>query len=271
MALRDLVVHVDSGSRAGERIDLAVALARRHGARLTGLFAESGTLGESLVGRRDPAALELAAQRAREAFEGKASAAEVPSRFWRVEPGGWADVVQSTVLCCRYADLAIFGQEGDGEASVPEGLVERVLADGGRPVLVVPGVGHYAYTGRSVLVAWTGSRESARALHDAMPVLEKAQEVTVLALRLPDAATPGGLPPLDVVEHLRAHGVTAKYERAILGGLEAVDVVLNRASDLGADLTVMGAYGVRGGARRKGGETARALLRTMTTPVWMAC
>jgi nucleotide-binding universal stress UspA family protein len=270
MTFTDLLVHLDSGSRAAERLDLSIALARRHGARLTGLFAESGSLGQSLVGRRAPDSMANAAREARTRFEAKAAEAGVASRWWQVEPGEYADVVSAAVLCCRYVDLAVFGQQQGDDAPVPEGLVERVIADSGRPVLVVPSVGHYAEVGRRVLVAWTGSREAARTLHDALPILEQATEVKVLSLQLPTAAVPGGLPRVDVMEHLRAHGIEATYGRAILAEMGTVDVVLNSASDDGADLTVMGAYGLQGGPLSKRGGTTRAILETMTTPVLLA-
>jgi nucleotide-binding universal stress UspA family protein len=270
MAFKDVLVHLDSGGRAAERLALAAGLARRLGARLTGLFAERAVLGQSLVGRRAPEAMAQAAEAARGAFEARAAAAGVAHRFWTIEPGEFAEVVGATVQCCRYVDVAVFGQQHGDDAPVPEGLVERVIAESGRPVLVVPSVGRYAEVGRRVLVAWTGSRESARALHDALPLLEGAKEVTVLSLQLPRSDVAGGLPSLDVAEHLRAHGVKATYDRTILGDLASVDVVLNRAADEGADLTVIGAFGLRGGGLRKRADTTRAILETMTTPVLLS-
>jgi nucleotide-binding universal stress UspA family protein len=270
MGYRDLLVHLDSGTRAAERLDLAIALARRHGARLTGLFAESSVLGRSLVGRRAPESVEAAADEARHLFEARVGKAGVPSRWWRIAVGEYADVVGSTVICSRYVDLAIFGQQQGDDSTVPEGVVERVVADSGRPVLVVPSAGHYPDAGRHVLVAWTGSREAARALHDALPLLREADEVTVLSLQLPNAPVRDGLPSLDVKDHLRAHGIEATYERAILHDLGPVDVVLNHASDVAADLTVMGAYGLGAGALLRRGENTRAVLDTMTTPMLLA-
>jgi nucleotide-binding universal stress UspA family protein len=267
MAIKDLLVHLDSGSRAPERLDLAIALARRHGARLTGLFAESSVLGHSIVGRRAPGSVEAAARETKALFDFRIAEARVPSRWWRVEVGEYADVVGATVVCCRYVDLAVFGQQEGDDSTVPEGMVQRAIAESGRPVLVVPSAGRYPDAGRSVLVAWTGSRESARALHGALPLLEKAGEVTLLSVQLPAAPARGGLPSLDVMEYLRAHGIEAKYERAIIHDLPAVDMVLNRASDLGSDLTVMGAYGVQGAPLLKRDTTTRAILETMTTPM----
>jgi nucleotide-binding universal stress UspA family protein len=270
MAFKDLLVHLDSGSRAPERLALAVALARRHGARLTGLFAESSVLGQSLVGRRAPESVDAAARETKALFDFRVAEARLQSRWWRVEVGEYADVVGATIVCCRYVDLAVFGQQEGDDSTVPEGVVERVIAESGRPVLVVPSAGRYADVGRNVLVAWTGSRESARALNDALPLLEEADEVTLLAIQLPAAGGRGGLPSLDVVEHLRSHGIEARYERAVLHDLPAVDLVLNRASDLGSDLTVMGAYGVQGAPlllRRD--TTTRSILATMTTPMFL--
>jgi nucleotide-binding universal stress UspA family protein len=270
MTPKDLIVHLDSGPRAAERLDVAIALARRHGARVTGLFAESAFLGRSLVGKRAPEDLEAAAREARSRFEARTGDAGVPSRWWQIAPGEYADVLGATVVCCRYGDCAVFGQEAGDAAPVPEGMVERVIAESGRPVLVVPSVGSYPAVGRRVLVAWTGSREAARAVHDALPLLEQADEVTVLSLQLPKTPGAGALPPLDLAAHLRAHGIEARYERAILADVSAVDVVLNRASDLAADLTVMGAYGVHPGALPRRHETTRAILETMTTPVLLS-
>ncbi len=269
-AYRDLLVHLDSGARAYERLVLSITLARRHGARLTGLFAESALLGQSVVGRRDREQVARAAQQARNAFEASARDAGVPSRWWEVELGEYADMVRAAVICCRYVDLAVFGQQGGDAALAPEGLPRHAVMESGSPVLVVPSAGRFADTGGAILVAWTGSREAARAVRDALPLLQGAEQVTILSLQFPSAPVQGGLPTLDLVEHLRAHGVDATYERAILGEVGAADVVLNRASDVGADLIVMGAH-VHSGAdifhRR---DTTRDILGTMTTPVLLS-
>ena len=272
MEPRDLLVHLDSGPRADQRLGVALALARRHGARLTGLFAESPVLGVSLVGKRDPQAVAQAAEAARARLEASCAGAGVTSRFWSVGGSEYLDVVDAVVVCSRRVDLAIFGQQQHDPAPVPEGMLERVIAGAGRPVLVVPSAGGYADAGRRVLIAWTGSREAARALHDALPLLEKAESVLVLALQEPtEGADVGGLPPLDLVDHLRTHGVRASYDRWLVGELSAVDAVLNRASDEGADLTVMGAFGLAAGPFDKRQGTTRTILETMTTPMLLSC
>lgn len=271
MTLKDLLVHVDSTDLAAKRIGLAIELAVRYGARLTGLFAESGTLGPSLVARRDPDLLAKVVAGARASFEEKVRKAGIESGWWHVEARDRAELVDWTVQCCRYVDLAVFGPPGAAADRVPEGLVEQVVFQAGRPVLAVPAMARLGAVGERVLVAWTGSSAAARAVNDALPILERAKEVTLLSLQLPGKEGSGGeAPELDIAAHLRAHGIRAACERFILGELGAVDHVLNRTMDVGADLIVMGAHAGRGLPHLKHEDTTAALLRSMTAPVLLS-
>jgi nucleotide-binding universal stress UspA family protein len=270
MTFKHLIVHVDSSRRAGERIDVAASLARRSGARLTGLFAESDTLGASLVGRRTPDLMARAAEEARASFEDRARAAGIAAEWWSLEPAEYGPLLGQLEICCRYGDLAVFGQHEREDARVPEETVEHVVFHGGRPVIAVPAAGHYPEVGRRVLVGWNGSREAARALNDALPILEGAEEVHVVALQRAGHGGPGSaLPPLDVVAHLAAHGIAAKYERVIVDGedIDAADMLLNRSFDLQTDLTVVGGYAQHGLPGPRAGASTKKLLGSMTTPV----
>ncbi len=271
MSLKHLLVHVDAGPRSAERVALAVTMARRFGARLTGLFAESRQLGASVVARRSPQNLAKAAADARAMFEQRAGAAGLASDFWQVAAGDYDEIVGWTVVSCRYADLAIFGQhDPDEEERVPADVIERVIFESGRPVLVVPSVGTYADVGRRVLVAWTGSRESARALNDALPLMEAAQEVRVISFQEASTGSGAARPPVNVVEHLRAHGISPTYEQVTVDEMGVLDPLLNRAADSGADLTVIGAYPPGGFPAMQRSRTTRDILRTMTTPVLLS-
>ncbi len=269
--IKDVVVHVDGSERAGARLDLAVALSRRFGARLTALFAESAVLGSSLLGRRSREHVMEARRTARNAFQGRTSEAGIEGKWWELEADDdHGRMIGSVAVCCRYADLAIFGQHDGEHSRVPEDTIETVVIDSGRPVLVVPSVGRYGDVGKRVLVAWTGSRESARALNDAIPLMARAELVTVLAFQQPsEGMGPSPFPNLDVVGHLAVHGITARYERVVLRedeDLGMVDTLLNRASDVTADLIVMGAHVGRGFPFERLGANAHAILRSLTTP-----
>jgi nucleotide-binding universal stress UspA family protein len=268
MAFQHLLVHVDAGPRAPERVALAATLARRTGARVTGLFAESGAMGPGIAERRDPDRMAEDERAARRTFE--ELTAGLATDWWSIPGGDWAGVVGWTVVCCRYADLAIFGQHPEEGARLPAETIEQALDDGGRPVLVVPWAGRFPDLGRKVLVAWTGSRESARALNDALPFLVAADEVTVLSIQRPSAGEASGVPPVDVMAHLAAHGVKGRYERLMLDEMRVVDHVLNRAADGGVDLTVMGAHAQRSFPYLPRSGTTHDILRSMTTPVLLS-
>jgi nucleotide-binding universal stress UspA family protein len=268
MGLRHLIVHVDASPRSAERVALASTLARRHGARVTGLFAESSALGPGIADRRDPDQLASDEATARRTFDERTGG--LSTDWWSVGGGDWAHVVGWTVVCCRYADLAIFGQHPREGARLPSDAIDQALEDAGRPLLVVPSVGSYPDVGKRVLVAWTGSRESARALGDAMPFLAAAKEVSVLSIQLPSSGETRSVPPVDIVAHLAAHGVKASYERIVVDEMRVVDHVLNRAADDGADLTVLGAHVHRSFPYLPRSGTTQDILRSMTTPVLLS-
>jgi nucleotide-binding universal stress UspA family protein len=268
MTFRNLLVHLDSGSRTAERLDVAALLATRFGARLVGLFAERQTLGTALATRRNREEVAVARDRARSLFEARLANASVVHDFWALEPDDDADLVNLLSVCCRYVDLAIFGQHQPGELRLPPELVETVLLDAGRPLLVVPSIGRYADLGQRVVIAWNSSRESARALNDAIPFLRLAKQVTVLAFQRPSEGTSSAqLPPLDIVAHLAAHGIRAQYERVIQAEAGFGDQLLSRSSDLAADLAVVGGSGRHGTLFLQAGSTTRESLRAMTMPV----
>src|SRR5215471_6305021 len=141
----------------------------------------------------------------------------------------------------------------------------------GRPILVVPYVGNFADLGRRVVIGWNASREAARAVNDAMPLLTSAETVTVLTIDPREGPRAHGeLPGADISLHLARHGVKAEIERTVSADLPVGEVLLSRVADLGADLLVMGAYGHSRARELLLGGATRSLLRSMTLPVLMS-
>ena len=141
----------------------------------------------------------------------------------------------------------------------------------GRPILVVPNVGNFADLGRRVVIGWNASREAARAVNDAMPLLTAAETVTVLTIDPREGPRAHGeLPGADISLHLARHGVKAEIERTASADLPVGEVLLSRVADLGADLLVMGAYGHSRARELLLGGATRSLLRSMTLPVLMS-
>lgn len=269
MSLRHILVHVDSGDRAALRLSAAFALADRFGARVTALFAQQDSFGPGLIARKAGPALELAAAEARAKAEAMAADADAALEWWQLSHGEHAHVVAETVICARYADLMVMGQhDRDADVPVPEDLVEQVVQNAGRPVLVLPCVGTYPTVGTRVLVAWNASREAARALGDAMPFVETADSVTVLSMRPPvESSTAATVPPVDIAAHLAGHGVSATIDHLPPTSTGVANTMLNRSFDLQADLLVMGAYGHYGFPFGYRGGNTRHILKEMTLPV----
>ena len=269
---KHLLVHVDSSDGAVGRLELAVTVARRFGSKLTGLFAETDSLGASVVARRSPQNVEKAKAKAKALFESVAVHTGIETEWWQVDRADYSQMIGWTVVSCRYVDLAIFGQHDPRrDSALPEDLVEQVLFNCGRPVLVVPYFGRHEEIGKRIVVGWTGSREAARAVSDAMPLLEAAEEVRVLALQQRGAAvhTEGG-PAVDIAAHLRTHGVDAQYERIFIENIGAVANVLNGAAESAADLVVIGGHEQNSLPLLQRGSTTRDLLRSMVVPVLLS-
>ena len=194
MSLRSILVHVDASPRCATRIALAAGLARTHGAHLLGLAAAAlvepqPRMAASLAATPDfldQARTRVAGESALllEAFERAAVAGGAASIERR-----WVGVAALEGLLAqgRHADLVVLGQcapEAPLDAEERD-LVQRLLLQVGRPVLVVPASGRFDAVGSTVMVAWKDTRESARAVHDALPILCRARHVHLVCLERP--------------------------------------------------------------------------------------
>jgi nucleotide-binding universal stress UspA family protein len=272
-AFKDILVIVDTSPSCEARLGLAAALGGRFGAHVTGLFVSpppvvpaipDGPAAAALLVQREMQILTETRARAHELFTRHAKAPGMTTE-WRVAEG---DPGHVATVHARYADLTIVGQvDPEAPTLVPVDAPERIVLGAGRPVLVVPYAGTFKTLGQRALVAWNESREAARAVHDAMPLLEAASKVTALTINARDE---GDTPSADLAQHLSRHGVHAEASVMTSDDVGVGALLLSRAADLAADLLVMGAYGhsrlrevVLGGATRE-------IFRSMTVPVLMA-
>ncbi|MGD8808428.1 MAG: universal stress protein [Gammaproteobacteria bacterium] len=255
-------------------MDAALALAERHDTHLVGLgirapadmptYAEA-RLPESVIEILD----EREATRLSEAEAMFTSRAKHAGREDRVE---WREAAglpaQTLSLHARYADLVVAAQSPqDSSDRRFVDLAEDVLIAAGRPVLVVPSTGARAPIGDKVIVAWNGSREAARALGDAMPLLDKAASVEIFIAGDPNI---GDLPGADVGAHLARHNIRVDIHRAPSDEVSVGDALLNRVSDAGADMVVMGGYGRSRFREFVLGGVTRHILQHLTVPVMMS-
>lgn len=275
--IREIALYVDDRPLSGRIAELAAVLARRFEARLVGvhvgnvltlpLFLDAGPSAELLDALE--AEMLKRAEAAHALFDDALRRNGVPGE-WRLDR---ASLASEAFVHARYADLVVIGQhdrDRDRSTFASVSPADLVLA-AGRPVLVVPHAGRFADAGQRVIVAWNGSREAARAVHDAMPILRAAREVSVLTLDA-DAGDgdPERWPGADIAAHLARHGVKVATRHSVRGEISVADALLNRVADDGADLIVMGAYGTARAREFVLGGATRDLLRTMTVPVLMS-
>ncbi len=267
--MKDIFVHVDNTSWCARRVEFAAALAARFGAQLAGVYAQHVALmppDEGLVedfgAASAPERIGYGAQLTR----GETQAAEQILRAgsvrlksntaWYIMVGGDADVL---VAYARYADLVVVGQTPPGGGDI----AAEVALRSGRPVLIAPHTSDYQLTTERILVAWDASRESTRAVHDALPLLRSARRVTVLSAGNLEKAPPGA----DVAAHLARHDVQIELLQEHDVQTDAGPFILERAERLSCDLIVMGAYGHSPWRERMLGGTTLHVLRHVTVPV----
>jgi nucleotide-binding universal stress UspA family protein len=272
MSYKTIVVHVDDGARRRERLELGLQLAAELEAHLVALFAldaaripsyalaEAGPLLQEIELRRRTEA----AQAAESEFQQAQRRASVKAE-WRLSMGG---ALSALCLSARYADLVIAAQPEPREPVAMAFAGDLVLSVG-RPVLFVPYAGRFPSSGKRVLVAWNASREAARAVSDALPLLRRAESVEVVAFE-PRPGDHGDVPGADIALYLARHGVKATAARQRAPEIDIGAQILSRAADTSADLIVMGGYGHSRLRELVLGGVTRSMLEAMTVPVLMS-
>jgi nucleotide-binding universal stress UspA family protein len=175
------------------------------------------------------------------------------------------------VLQARYSDLVILGQYDSEERtpSVMPDFPEFVIVNSGRPVLVVPHTGRFNVAGNRVLVAWDASVEATRAVTAALPILRRSALVRVVVINAEGAGDAHGEEPgADIALFLARHGVNVEVLRRSAHG-DVGEALLASASELDADLMVMGGYGHSRFREVLLGGATRSVLEKMTLPVLM--
>jgi nucleotide-binding universal stress UspA family protein len=168
----------------------------------------------------------------------------------------------------RRFDLAVVSQAQREHGASDELMIEGVLFESGRPVVVVPYIQKRGLTLERVLVCWDGSRTAARAVGDAMPFLERAKTVDIVIVtedRKNEKVTGASMR-----EHLTRHGVAAQIKRVARGDIAIEDAILSYAADSGADFMVMGGYGHSRLREFILGGATRGILASMTVPVLLS-
>lgn len=169
----------------------------------------------------------------------------------------------------RRTDLVIMGRPGNSaaQASVAHAYFAGLLLESGRPVIVVPEGTKAQLPPRHAIVAWSDTSEAARAVHDALPLLEAAEAVNIVVVDAVSKVELAVRSADTVLAHLRSHGVRAHLTQCASHGKAVSHVILDQASRHRAQLIVAGGYG-HGRLREWAvGGTTRELFLDSPVPV----
>jgi nucleotide-binding universal stress UspA family protein len=273
--IKDIVVNLSLGE-GGPAGDYAVSVAAAFDAHVAGIaFLYDPIVPVSGTGYIPAEVIETqqadnqdAAKAAADRFAAAASRAGVSAEPITLAAsfGGAGD--QFGRIARRF-DLAIVGQADPEANSVEEIIAESTLFESGRPVIVVPYIQKAPLKLDLVMVCWDGSRPAARAIADAMPLLEKAKRVEVVIVSN-ERGKKDEIEGADMGQHLARHGLKVEVERIDGGNIDVADALLSHAADSGADFIVMGGYGHSRLREFVLGGVTHTILRSMTLPVLMS-
>jgi nucleotide-binding universal stress UspA family protein len=274
MSFKDILVHVDSTSASRLRLRMAMSLARRFDGRISGLHVIPEP---HIPPYFKPSVVERIAKIYAENARVAAKAAEALFHEEIRDCAAWScfagELAESIAERARFADLLILGQfdtENPPEISAFL-LPAKVVFGTASPVLVVPGALTSGDIGKRVVAAWDGSREAARAIRDAMPLLKGAEQVLLLVVD-PDRQghLRDGPNATEFGTHLGQHGVRVAVEEVPSRSNSVSETLLAQAGEFGADLLVMGAYGHSPVWEFIVGGTTQDVLQSTGIPILMS-
>lgn len=244
--LCDLLVHVDGTESGQRRVQFAADMAVSTGARLCGIHV---TPPAEVPPRYKPtrvadvaahlaSTLALEAEAAAAVFSEQAAKRLADARWFEAQ----GDVAEGISYRARYADLVILGQyewQGSPEAH-PLPIAHSVVLRCGRPVVIVPAAVRPTSLS-SIALAWDGSREAVRAVHDALPLLRLARWIHVITIVAPSAQN--NQADVDsLLAHLTRHGIAVQTDALQIRTVEHHDSLRKQIEQGSYDLLVMGGY-----------------------------
>jgi nucleotide-binding universal stress UspA family protein len=280
--LSDLMVHLDGTAEDEVRIAHAEAIAAMCDAHLTGIYTnllpDFGMIAAGDAGGAAVTAMLEAEDRAR--LEGDEILRRFGERFSRLairnelrriddSPGAMA---RSVSIESRWSDLFVATCPYRENASAGwDDVLETVLFESGHSVYFVPpGLRPRAKLNRA-LVAWTDTREAARAIAEALPFLRAAADAEIITVgKVGQNGETRGYKAVDVAAHLDRQGVKVAIRAVDKGRRSVGEILLKEARQRSADLIVMGAYGHSRWREWIMGGTTREMLTSSETPLLMA-
>ncbi len=270
-----LTILTETGQKA--QLDAAIAVARREDAHLdvfclgvdhtqSGYYyaGASAYVFQEAIDKAMASASELE-DKVRAYLEGKDMRWSVDSAVAQV--GGLSTLIG---MKARFSDLVVLSRPYDREVSQDgEALTEASLFEGSAPVLIVPGEIGETF-GQRILVAWNQSSESLIAVRRALPFLQAAESVEITVIDPSPHSPEGAEPGMALCQMLTRQGVRAEVAVLARTMPKVSEIIARRATEIGADMIVMGAYGHSRFRQAILGGATRNMLETANIPIFMA-
>ncbi len=274
--IKDIVVNLTVREGGGPAGDYAISLAAALDAHLAGIAfvydpivpaSGTGYIPAEII-ETQQADNEKAAADAIARFSAAASRAAISAEPLTLS-ASFAGAGEQFARIARRFDLAVVGQAEPDISAVEEVIAETTLFGSGRPMIVVPYIQKAPVKLDNVMVCWDGSRPAARAIADAMPLLEKAGRVEI-AIVTDERGKQDEIEGADMGQHLARHGLKVDVHRIAGGNIDVADALLSHAADSGTDFIVMGGFGHSRLREFVLGGVTHSILRSMTAPVLMS-
>ncbi len=276
MAIKDLAVAFNASENSKAAVRLAVQMCRKYEATLTGIYTHLPVKFESQVelwiSEETRQSLQKADADATTAIGDAFRAAVKEIGFdgpieWISPIGQPNDLLAKSA---RYHDLLLIGQYSNPDRNQRRVRAEELVMNSGKPIIVVP-VDYQVrpFTGHAV-VAWDGSRPAARALSDAMQILETKERLDVVTVGAVGASAAKSAFGQDIVTYLSRHGIDAKQTNLSANREGVGATILDYCSKTDPDILVMGAYGHARLREELFGGVTRHILENANVPVLMA-
>lgn len=273
MSYKTILMHLNHEQRTPQLLDAGVQLAQAFDSHLIGLHVfPVYRLRPPIplpIGNDILSGIQARIQQEADQIKGQFQEATRLHSFvseWRGILSARRDPAEIVMDHGRACDLIIASQaDPDWDMSLILDFPERLAIESGRPVLVIPNGWQFPALPKRITVAWKPRREAARAIFDALPLLQRAEEVRVLTVEESEPEE-GSLPDPEIAAALDRHGIKVSVTSIPRGQTSAAEEIHRRASEE-SELLVMGAYGHSRLREFAFGGVTRHILQNMAVPV----
>ena len=286
--IKDVILNLERNKSRDCVRDYAITVARTFDAHLAGVaFADGANipLGAFAAGANIPVFIVLGQMSvglppdviADILAENEEAARSAIQRFEAAVKGSLLSVEHRLVeapasfseMARRY-DLSVVMQSDNKNGVNNDILIEATLFESGRPVIVVPYIQKEGMNLDRIVCCWDGSRAAARAINDALPLLQKARTVELFIVANEKTGNGREIRGVAIGSHLARHGIKVEVVTLPAADIDVANVILSRVADCSASMIVMGGYGHSRFREFILGGATRGVLTTMTVPVFIS-